>query len=170
MLEIATGLLVFLVTTHSPQNIEIQSAPKENSVGVEKAMAMGQSTVSNTTTSIGKAQSEIQQKVKSYFVDIPLLSQIAGCESHYNQFSKDGSIFRGEINNADVGVMQINEYYHLQTSKSLGYDIHTLAGNMAYARYLYEREGSAPWISSSYCWKKYENVSMVKNQLALAKK
>ena len=94
----------------------------------------------------------VRQEVESYFADIPIMVTIAGCESHYRQFDVDGSVYRGEQNNLDVGVMQINEHYHLDTAKSLGLDIHTIDGNMAYARYLYEHEGTAPWISSAYCW------------------
>ena len=96
----------------------------------------------------------VKEQVQKYFADAPIMVAIAGCESHYRQFDNDGSVFRGEQNHLDVGVMQINERYHLEASKALGYDIHTIEGNMAYGRYLYEHEGTAPWISSSYCWNK----------------
>lgn len=94
----------------------------------------------------------VREQVESYFADIPIMVKIAGCESHFRQFSTDGSVYRGEQNHLDVGVMQINEHYHLDTAKALGLDLTTIDGNMAYARYLYEHEGTAPWISSAYCW------------------
>jgi hypothetical protein len=31
-------------------------------------------------------------------------------------------------------------------------DIYSLEGNMAYAKFLYENEGTKPWRSSSKCW------------------
>jgi peptidoglycan hydrolase-like protein with peptidoglycan-binding domain len=34
----------------------------------------------------------------------------------------------------------------------MGYDINTLAGNIAYARYLYDTEGTGPWLASASCW------------------
>ncbi len=93
-----------------------------------------------------------EMAVREYFKDSPLLIDIARCESTFRQFNKDGSLKRGKVNNKDVGVMQINEHYHLETSIKKGFDIYTLEGNMAYARHLYDREGAQPWISSSPCW------------------
>jgi hypothetical protein len=98
----------------------------------------------------------IESQVRTYFKDIPLMAEIAYCESRFRQFDKDGSIFRGKVNNKDVGALQVNEYYHLARSKKLGYDIHTLEGNMKYARQLYKESGAQPWNSSSPCWMKSE--------------
>lgn len=176
MIEIVTGLLVFIATSRGlrgNQNDVAQTAPKaatRQEIGITESRASRQAIASNSHSGMSKSQIEVEQRVNAYFANTPLLTQIAGCESRYNQFGKDGQIYRGEINNADVGVMQINEYYHLETSKKLGFDIHTLEGNMGYAKYLYDHEGSDPWSSSSYCWKKYENISTTGHQLALAKK
>ena len=98
----------------------------------------------------------VREAVEEYFADIPLMVRVAQCESRFRHLGKDGTIIRGEINPDDVGVMQINEHFHLESSQKLGYDIYTIEGNMAYARYLYEREGARPWISSSHCWGKAE--------------
>lgn len=84
---------------------------------------------------------------------------IARCESTFRQFDKNGNVLRGVANRYDVGVMQINEYFHLEKSKKLGYDIYSIEGNMAYARYLYEREGARPWLASSNCWAKYTELA-----------
>jgi hypothetical protein len=92
--------------------------------------------------------------VKSYFKDRPILIDIARCESTFRQFNADGTVHRGRVNNKDVGVMQINEHYHLDTATKKGIDIYTLEGNMEYARDLYDRQGSQPWISSAPCWNK----------------
>ncbi len=108
--------------------------------------------VSSTFTS----NQSTEEVIREYFKDDPLLVDIARCESHFRQFNKDGSVHRGVVNNKDVGAMQINEHYHLETSKKKGYDIYTLEGNLKYARDLYDRQGPQPWISSSPCWGKAE--------------
>ncbi len=96
----------------------------------------------------------IQQYVEIYFADTPVMIDIAKCESRYRQFGTDGSVFRGVVNTKDVGVMQINEFYHGKTADKLGLDLYSIQGNVAYARYLYNKEGTAPWASSSPCWDK----------------
>jgi hypothetical protein len=102
----------------------------------------------------------VEQTVKEYFKDIPILSKVAFCESRYNQFDANGNVLRGVKNPKDVGVMQVNEFYHLVDSKKLGFDIHTLEGNLAYARHLYNARGTQPWSASSHCWNKVEGIAM----------
>lgn len=104
------------------------------------------------TTSIPTKQ-ELKEKAKEYFKDYPILVDIARCESRFSHFDNDGNVVRGKINSDDVGLMQINEYYHADKAEELGFDLSTVEGNMAYAKYLYEREGTKPWNSSSKCWK-----------------
>jgi hypothetical protein len=101
-----------------------------------------------------------KEKVEQYFSDIPVMIDIARCESRFIHLKKNGSLNRGVLTPADVGVMQINEKFHLKESKKLGYDIHTLEGNMAYARYLYEKQGARPWLPSSHCWAKYSKITI----------
>ncbi len=72
--------------------------------------------------------------VRKYFSDIPIMIQIAKCESEFRQLDPNGDIHRGRENNLDVGVMQINEHYHLDISIEKNYDIYTIEGNTSYAR------------------------------------
>lgn len=83
-----------------------------------------------------------------------IMASVATCESQMHQFKPDGTILRGRVNNKDVGVLQINEDYHLKTSRELGFDIYTLEGNVAYGKYLYEKNGVRDWLASSDCWTK----------------
>ena len=109
-----------------------------------------------------------EEYVRGYFKDIPVMVDIAYCESRFRQYDKTGEIFRGKVNNKDVGVMQINEFYHLDTAEDANYNIYTLEGNTAYARKLYEKYGTEPWNSSRPCWgPKLEN--RLGNQFAQAK-
>jgi hypothetical protein len=102
--------------------------------------------------------------VKSQYAADPILIDIARCESGFRQYDKEGNLVHGNVNKADIGVMQINEVYHLEKSIKLGYDIRTTEGNVAYARYLYESQGAAPWSASQKCWSPASN-----NQVALNK-
>ena len=102
----------------------------------------------------------VKRFVEKYFADIPIMIDIARCESRNRQFTPTGEIIRGEVNKFDVGVMQINEKYHLEDSRKLGYDIYTIEGNTAYARYLYERQGAKPWLSSSPCWARFSESEL----------
>jgi DNA-dependent RNA polymerase auxiliary subunit epsilon len=110
------------------------------------------STTPVVATSTLAINSPVEMAVRHYFKDQPILIEIAKCESTFAQYEKDGSVRRGRVNSADIGVMQINEFYHAEMAKKKGYDIYTLEGNMAYARDLYNREGAQPWSSSSPCW------------------
>jgi len=94
-----------------------------------------------------------QERVRTYFKDLPVMAEIARCESHFKQVDQaTGDVIRGRVNANDLGVMQINETYHARTARALGLDLYSLEGNLAYARYLYEREGTAPWNASRHCW------------------
>jgi hypothetical protein len=101
--------------------------------------------------------------VRQYFSDIPIMIEIARCESHFRQLDSDGEIHRGVVNNRDVGVMQINEFYHLDQAEKGNFNIYTVEGNTAYARDLYERQGTQPWSSSKPCWGKYESRNLALN-------
>ncbi len=100
-----------------------------------------------------KTQNTVEREVRKYFKDIPILAEVARCESHFTHINPaTGNVIRGKVNPNDVGVMQINEYYHNKTAESMGLDLKNFSDNMAYARYLYERDGTQPWSASSACW------------------
>ena len=105
----------------------------------------------NAPTMFAESQT-VEEYVREYFEEDPVLAEVARCESKFRHFGKNGDIIRGEINSKDVGVMQINEHYHKDTALKLGLNIYSLDGNLAYAQYLYDREGTQPWMSSSKCW------------------
>jgi hypothetical protein len=96
----------------------------------------------------------VEKYLREQYADTPILVDIAQCESTFAQFDKNGKVVRGKANPQDVGVMQINEKYHADAAEALGYDLHTIEGNVAYAKHLYREEGAAPWKASSKCWSK----------------
>jgi len=101
----------------------------------------------------------VEIDVREYFEDTPILAEIAKCESRFKHVGEKGDIIRGKVNSDDIGVMQINTFYHEDEATRLGINLKTLQGNMEYAKKLYEKEGTDPWISSSKCWKKYVSIS-----------
>lgn len=90
--------------------------------------------------------------VRDYFSDIPVMIQVARCESTFRHTLADGSVLQGKVDPADTGVMQINKRYHNAKATQLGLDLENIYDNMAYARHLYEKQGTQPWKASSPCW------------------
>lgn len=109
--------------------------------------------VSSSTLTGGSRETDVKPTLD------PALVPICTCESgrgvgHPVQFNADGSVRRGLVNPQDVGMCQINEHYHLAAAQALGMDIYTEVGNIEYANYLYEHEGTTPWNWSKSCWAK----------------
>ncbi len=90
--------------------------------------------------------------VREYFSDIPVMIQVARCESTFRHTQADGTVLRGKVDGRDTGVMQINTFYHGKKAEELGLDLEDLHDNMAYARSLYEKQGTQPWSASAHCW------------------
>lgn len=90
--------------------------------------------------------------VRSYFQDIPVMAEVARCESTFRHELEDGSILQGRVDPADTGVMQINKRYHQSTAIAMNLNLDDIYDNMAYARYLYEKQGTQPWSASMPCW------------------
>ncbi len=99
-----------------------------------------------------KLRTNTEQIVRSYFEDIPVMIQIARCESTFRHTLEDGSVLKGVVDPADTGVMQINKRYHEKTAATMNLDLNDIQENMAYARHLYETQGTQPWSASSSCW------------------
>lgn len=107
------------------------------------------------TSSLSQNPETLSEYVHQYYADTPILADIAWCESRDRQWDANGNVFHGEVNHYDIGVMQINSLYHEDKADALGLDIYTLGGNLAYAKDLYDREGTQPWSSSEACWGKF---------------
>jgi hypothetical protein len=111
---------------------------------------------------IGSIKSEVSEMiaeghdteaiVREYFNDIPVMIQVARCESRFRHTLADGSVLQGEVDPADIGVMQINKRYHQSIASRLGLNLDDLYDNMQYARYLYKKKGTQPWKASAPCW------------------
>jgi len=125
-----------------------------NVYSVPESAAYGQIITTPIEVSVETATGNTEAIVRNYFKDVPVLIQIARCESAFRQTLSDGSILKGRVDSADTGVMQINKRYHAKNAAAMGLNLDDLYSNMAYARHLYEREGTRPWNASAPCWGK----------------
>jgi hypothetical protein len=153
MLTLTTSLVLFL-STMTTSDAQTVSQTSQTAAIVETVSNEVLTTDNISVNQLSKQSTDIEKYVRSYFAKTPILAEVAKCESRFKQFKKDGSVLRGILTPADVGVMQINEYYHKTTADKLGIDLHTLEGNLKYAEYLYKRSGTQPWSASQYCWDK----------------
>lgn len=101
-----------------------------------------------------KIKKTTKEIIEEHFENSPVMVDVSKCESEFRQFNTNDEPLRGRVNRADVGAFQINEKYHAATAIKLGIDIYTLEGNIEYAKYLYETQGTDPWVHSKPCWNK----------------
>jgi hypothetical protein len=98
-----------------------------------------------------------------------VLLDIAWCESRNNQSAigynyrtrtitlEDGSTTTEKyVWSKDIGTFQINDFYHLETARKMGFDIYTVEGNTQYALFLYNSNGTRDWNPSKPCWSDIE--------------
>ncbi len=117
---------------------------------------------SDSTAAVGlsiPAAQTVEEYVTEYFADIPVMIEVAKCESQFRQFNKNGQVLKNPGSSA-VGVFQIMASIHADfAEEKLGLDVYSLQGNVAYARYLYDKQGTKPWeadMKSKNCWGKTE--------------
>lgn len=99
------------------------------------------------------AETSIERIVRERFKDKPVMIEIARCESQFLQFNKDGQVIKNPTSSAK-GIFQIMESLHKEPAARLGFDILTVEGNLGYADYLHQKEGTRPWNASANCWNK----------------
>lgn len=100
---------------------------------------------------INWTEERIIQEINTVFGDNPIMVRIAKCESTL-MHEKNGDVVRGKVDPDDTGLMQINKRYHGAEAEKLGLDLEDIQDNLAYAKHLFNREGTTPWNSSRKCW------------------
>ena len=93
-------------------------------------------------------QELVSNYAEEYGVDLKLANAIISCESRYNENAIGTLAVVGE----DVGLWQINSYFHKQTALSMGLDIYKVEDNIKYGFYLLSTEGVRHWYPSKLCW------------------
>jgi len=145
MIELTTSLMMLMSAVYAGAGANLDTAIPAQAEIVVKEQVLSEKRVT---------VADVESYVREYYKDTPILAEVARCESTFAQFNKNGKVMRGIENPADVGLMQINEYYHAEPAKKLGYNIYSVEGNLAYAKYLYDKKGTSPWSASSPCWGK----------------
>lgn len=114
----------------------------------------------STTQSVTMpASHSIEEYVREYFKDAPVMIDIARCESRFRQLDSAGRVLKNPTSSA-MGTFQIMASLHAKPAQdNLGLNIYSLEGNAAYARYLYERNGTRDWNASKHCWGKSQIVA-----------
>ncbi len=100
-----------------------------------------------TATSSGGTKAMYESEVRAYFTDLPVMIDIAQCESKFRQFTDAGSVFYGGAGQEYIGIFQFAAAIHTVPARDLGFDLATVEGNLAYARHVYEQSGTVPWQS-----------------------
>jgi hypothetical protein len=106
---------------------------------------------------------ESEAKVREYFKDIPVMIEIARCESKFRQFTDSGNVLRSA---GMIGVFQFFESIHTTGASALGFDLATLEGNLGYAKHVYDTQGTTPWGGSKDCW----DITPTKTVMSAAQK
>jgi hypothetical protein len=150
MLELTTGVVFLMSSLYG-------SGQSDNHIQRIEAQSGSEQTTTEIRSLTGSQA--IQSYLHQEYFDAPILIEVARCESEFRQFDKNGKVIRGRVVSDDIGVMQINEFYHGETAKNMGMDIYTTEGNVAYAKYLYEKYGLNPWSASKPCWNKSGDIA-----------
>jgi hypothetical protein len=86
----------------------------------------------------------VEDAVRFYFADAPVMVDVARCETKFKQYNADGSAYY-DASRTYIGTFQISEKIHTPRATSMGLNLATLDGNLGYARYLYDTSGTNPW-------------------------
>jgi hypothetical protein len=115
--------------------------------------------VATTTPPVINSNVGVEAQVHIYFANTPVMIAIASCESSFREFNSLGMPLNGGSGGM-IGIFQISTAIHGPIALSMGMDINTVAGNMAYANYLYQQNGTTPWLSSFPCWNPIVNPTV----------
>lgn len=107
-----------------------------------------------TTAPYSTIDEAITSLAKKYKQDEKLARKIISCEGQaYKQIGNNKNIDKdGKVWSVDVGLWQINNYYHEANAIKMGLDIYDDYGNLEYGFILLSTQGVKPWKASQRCW------------------
>lgn len=124
-------------------------------LAVSLAFTGSSSTTQASVISSMPQSQTVEEYIRDYFADVPVMAEVAKCESQFRQFGRDGQVLKNSSGSSAVGAFQIMSSIHADfADDKLGLDVYSLQGNAAYARFIYERQGLKPWAASKACWSK----------------
>ena len=87
-----------------------------------------------------------------YGVSESLSRNIIKCESGGKPYAKNVNYQDGIAWSTDIGYWQINDYFHEESLKKLGFDIHNPSDNLEAGFFLLSTQGANLWSAGSKCW------------------
>ena len=131
------------ITLTPPSVLKAEAVSNTGVVATSTAISIPSATPTSTPT--------VKEAVIAEFGSNSIMVRIASCESGFRQFAKDGSVLKNPHSTAK-GVFQVMYSIHNAAALKMGMDVLTTEGNIAYARVLYDTQGTVPWNASKYCW------------------
>ena len=90
----------------------------------------------------------IERLARKYHQSVKVAKAIIHCESKGKQSARNYQAVVG----VDIGMWQLNSYYHSKSAARMGFDIYKSADNLEYGFVLLSEQGLLPWSASKYCW------------------
>lgn len=87
-------------------------------------------------------------EAKQHGIDPKTALAVSYCESRYYENATGTQAAVGK----DIGMFQINTYYHESKAQKMDLNIYEPRDNIEYAMWLMERQGLQPWSASKSCW------------------
>lgn len=90
-----------------------------------------------------------------YGQDEAIARKIISCESQYSDGSTHKNYTKEGVHwSTDWGYWQVNDYWHLEASTALGFDVrYNWEDNLEYGFMLLKNDGAMRhWSASAYCW------------------
>ena len=110
------------------------------------AIHKGQADVVVTVTP-HKVLSDIDKMSEQTGYSTSTLNRIIWCESS----GKENAVHKNNNGTTDLGIFQVNSI-HIPEAQSMGLDLTTRAGNLAFAVTLIKKNGLRDWEFSRHCW------------------
>jgi len=104
------------------------------------------------TLVVKTVDSEITRLASVYGQNGALARTIIKCESEMYGGAVNHNKIGGVIWSTDIGVWQINDYFHKDNALKMGLDIYDEWDNLEYGFILLKSEGTKPWYASKGCW------------------
>ncbi len=158
------GVVPYFLPDHIRESVSslwAEKAPSssERIAQVPKVTYVGSSNPFEKSNKADLLPEEYSKLIDSTFHDqgdsvVAVMKSIAYCESRGKQFSDTNPTvaLRGQQNQYDVGLFQINDTIHRDMIAESGENIETAEGNARIARKLYNNRRFNDWGSSRYCW------------------
>ncbi len=151
MPRIILGVFAAAILWAAPSFVHLAQAQTASSTDQQASDSIDAQTATTSRAFDPFNPDDVEARVRAYFSDIPIMVEIARCESDFHMYDTYGNPLYGGTGGM-VGVFQEAAAIHNDAAKNLGLNINTLDGNLAYARYLVENQGLAPWYASAHCW------------------